>query len=320
MTGLLGREALERRFRSAHSADAELGEVMASVARWVRTGERQLLPMGKELVAPPDVPVGDMGVTGRFNEYGLDADGRVVVARSRMPEGDELLTHEQITIERDGLRVWAVRFDLTIDQQAPSDLWTHPTADAKPLVVESLHRFAGYAVINLDEANPEDRTRASSHTLAELLTQDLRDALHDRQLRADRWWIVWVHYTGEATRWIDAAWPTISAATQSDRAAVTSAASRAGWRAGWDTLDWTLSGHEVALSPETQQALHGASGSVEALDEIMCAVAGALRGDGEPATIYIAAAEDLERLVDAVEALPPDQGRELRQLGLVPQV
>lgn len=153
---------------------------------------------------------------------------------------------------------------------------------------------------------------------AELLTRDLREALRSRDLCAHRWWVVWVHYTGETTDWIDAAWPTISAATYEDRAEAKNAASIDGWRAGWDALDWTLPEYEVPLSPETQEALLGVEGSPEELEELMYGVVAALRQDAEPTTIYIAAAVDLERLVEAVGTLPPDQGRELRELGLVP--
>jgi hypothetical protein len=154
--------------------------------------------------------------------------------------------------------------------------------------------------------------------LAELLTTDLRDALRGRELCAHPWWLVWVHYAGETTDWIDAAWPTISAATLGDRAVVTNTAALHGWRGGWDVLDWTLPEYEVPLSLTTQQVLRGTVGSVEELDELMVRVVAALRTDADPTTIYIAADGDLERLTEAVKALPPNQGRELQELGLVP--
>jgi hypothetical protein len=320
MTGLLGREALERRFRAVGDVDAELRGAVVTVVRWVRTAEGELLTMGGELITPSDLlPNDDVVEAGRFNEYGLDAGGHIVVARSRVPEADDLLVHEQITIERDGARLWATRFDLSIDRQVPLELWTYPDVVAhRPLVVESMSRFAGYSVVEFDEVAPEEGEPVSSRVLAEFLTRDLREALRGRELGARRWWIVWVHYTGETTHWIDAAWPTISAAMQGDRAAMASAAAIDGWRGGWRALDWTLPEYEVPLSPATQQALLGATGSAEALDECMYAVAAALRAEGEPATIYIAAAVDLERLGKAVESLPPEQRRELREVGLVP--
>ena len=75
--------------------------------------------------------LGSQTLERRFREVrdadaGLDADGRIVVARSQLHEGDGLRVHKQITIQRDGPRLWVTRFDTTIGREVPLELWTYP--------------------------------------------------------------------------------------------------------------------------------------------------------------------------------------------------
>jgi len=340
----LGPDDLSLRFAQEHGAVTALARVAPRIVRWAWTTPASFLP---EVLPGAEKALAEMRwlegpQPGRYDEYGFDDQQRIVLARSIVTEEGRASTEDQLTVTYDGERSWGVHYSIRRDPDIPVAIWTSLTVSGRVIAHEVRHHHAGHYEAHHFEwrdSRPHSRTTsradgsqttltfepdddaehgedADPATLVTLLARDVSTALHDVPIDGRR--LIWISYPGDGDAWLDAAWPSLAVAFETDLPSLRKAVRADNWRSGWDLNRWSIAERDVELLTDTQQALETNAVPVSDVDHVLREVAATLaRADTHGDCIYIAIDDELEQLDGAVGSLPELQVHRLRLLGLV---
>lgn len=315
-------EELKRLFEEHADIERLRGSREPAIVRTVWTTPGPLAIDGSVLTS--DAKLADPAIRRKVHqyvEYGLDERGRPIIGRVRDGDryGGEIVQEQLVWHRADGLVAalfenWAGKLELHALR-----LRTH---DATGRYLDEIyHRFAGFFVERSDElaTSPPAPTwePESVEQVLDAMAEEIRASVHASIASP---WLVVVRYISGGPSWRDA-WPTVSAASSSDRPKIEARVlAEDDWSAGWDWPDWSVPECDVMFSARTIDGLRSLDERMR-MDDVQN-VMGKLRerlAAADPTTIYLAVEDSLENLAESLEALPGHQVAELARLGMVPQ-